>query len=108
MDTIITARHCEISDALRERASTVVDRLEAMAPREVRATVVFDMDGAQATVELRVHLASGQVLVASGDGADHRTALDRAEDRVRRQLTRSSGRYKTARRSPADVDAPPA
>lgn len=103
METIITARHCEISDALRERASTIVERLEALAPREVAATVVFDMQGAAATAEVRLHVASGDLLVASGDGPDHRTALDRAEERMKRQVTRASGRYKTARHLPADA-----
>jgi ribosomal subunit interface protein len=103
METIITARHCEISDTLRDRASTIVERLEALAPREVQATIVFDMEGAAATAEVRVHVANGDMLVASGDGPDHRTALDRAEERMRRQVTRASGRYKTARHLPADA-----
>ena len=57
METIITARHCEISDTLRERASTLVERLEALAPREVEATIVFDVEGTAGTtrvVRLRV------------------------------------------------------
>ena len=103
METIITARHCEISDPLRERASTIIGRLEALAPREVEATIVFGMEGAAATAEVRLHVANGEVLVASGDGPDHRTALDRAEERIRRQVTRASGRYKAARHLPADA-----
>jgi ribosomal subunit interface protein len=103
METIITARHCEVSEALRERASTIVERLEALAPREVEATVVFDMEGVACTAEVRLHVANGDVLVASGDGPDHRTALDRAEERMKRQVTRASGRYKAARHLPADA-----
>ena len=41
MQTTITARHCEISDALRERALTVVERLGHLATRPIEATVVF-------------------------------------------------------------------
>ena len=33
MQTTITARHCDISDALRERALAVSDRLATFAPR---------------------------------------------------------------------------
>ena len=40
-------------------------------------------------VEIRLHVRGGQILVGHGEGPDHRTALDRAEERVRRQLTRS-------------------
>jgi len=35
MQTTITARHCEISDALRERARTVVERLGELARRPI-------------------------------------------------------------------------
>ena len=45
MQTTITARHCEISDALRERALTVVERLGNLASRPIEATVVFDVEG---------------------------------------------------------------
>jgi ribosomal subunit interface protein len=92
MQTSITARHSEISDALRERAITVVERLGNLAHRPMETAVVFDADGAQQTVELRLHLAHGEILVAKGEGPDHRTALDRAEEKLRRQVTRASDR----------------
>ena len=72
MQTTITARHCEISDALRERALTVLERLGSIANRPIEATVVFDAEGTQQTAELRLHVARGEVLVAKGDGEDHR------------------------------------
>ena len=86
MQTTITARHCEISEALRERALAVMERLGELAHRPVESTVVFDRDGLQATAELRLHASRGELLVARGEGDDHRTALDRAEERLRRQL----------------------
>jgi ribosomal subunit interface protein len=86
MRTTITARHCEIPDALRERALTVVERLGNIARRPMEATVVFDADGPNRTAELRLHVARGEVLVAKGEGEDHRTALDRAEEKMRRQV----------------------
>ncbi len=86
MRTTITARHCEIPDALRERALTVVERLGNIARRPMEATVVFDADGPDRTAELRLHVARGEVLVAKGEGEDHRTALDRAEEKMRRQV----------------------
>jgi ribosomal subunit interface protein len=97
METTITARHCEVSDPLRERAITVVERLGNLASRPMEMTVVFDAEGAQQTVELRLHVARGEVLVAKGEGADHRSALDRAEDKLRRQLERASDRPRKGR-----------
>lgn len=97
MQTTITARHCEVSEALRERAVTVMQRLGSQAPRAMEIAVVFDTEGNQQTVELRVHVAGGETLVASGDGADHRTALDRAEEKLRRQVERASDRPRRGR-----------
>ena len=86
MQTTITARHCEIPDALRERAAAVVDRLGTFATRPIEATVVFDADGLQRTAEIRLHVARGEVLIATGEADDHRSALDRAEEKLRRQV----------------------
>lgn len=92
MQTTITARHCEVSLALRERAITVTERLGGLASHPIEMTVVFDADGIHQTVELRLHVARGEVLVAKGEGPDHRTALDRAEEKLRRQVERVSDR----------------
>jgi ribosomal subunit interface protein len=97
MQTTITVRHCEISDALRERAVSVVERLGGLAPRPIDTAVVFATDGTEATAELRLHLAHGEVLVAKGEGSDHRTALDRAEEKLRRQVERASDRPRRGR-----------
>ena len=102
MQTTITARHCEISDALRERALTVLERLGNIASRPMEATVVFDAEGTQQTAELRLHVARGEVLVAKGEGEDHRTALDRADDKLRRQVEKASAYPRRSRPSQAN------
>jgi putative sigma-54 modulation protein len=102
MQTTITARHCEISDALRERALAVVERLGAIASRPIEATVVFDAEGVQQTAELRLHVARGEVLVAKGEADDHRSALDRAEDKLRRQVEKASAHPRRSRPSQAN------
>jgi putative sigma-54 modulation protein len=100
MQTTITARHCEVSDPLRERAITVMERLGNLASHPMEMTVVFDADGLQQTVELRLHVARGEILVAKGEGADHRTALDRAEEKLRRQVERVSDRRRVRSTQP--------
>jgi ribosomal subunit interface protein len=102
MPPTIVARHCEISDALRERAVSVLDRLGNLAPRPMESTVVFDTEGDQQTAEIRLHVARGEVLIARGEGVDHRTALDRAEEKLRRQVERASGRPRRARSASPD------
>ena len=102
MQTTITARHTEISEALRERALTVVERLSNIATRPIEATVVFDTEGLQRTAELRLHVPRGEVLVAKAEAGDHRTALDRAEDKLRKQLEKASARPRRSRTSQAE------
>ncbi|HTC23988.1 MAG TPA: ribosome-associated translation inhibitor RaiA [Gemmatimonadales bacterium] len=99
MQTTITVRHCEIPEPLRERALAVSERLAQFAPRLLEATVVFDAEGQRQVVEVRLHVARGELFIARGEGADHRTALDRAEDKLRRQLEKANGRPRRARAS---------
>jgi len=102
MQPTITARHCEVSDALRDRAISVVQRLGNLGSRSMESTVVFDTDGIRQRVEIRLHIPRGEVLVARGEAPDHRTALDRAEDRLRRQLERLADRPRRTRPTPSD------
>jgi ribosomal subunit interface protein len=99
METTITVRHTEISDRLRARAVTVVERLGRLALHPMETAVVFDTDGAESIAELRLHSRRGEILIAKGKGPDHRTALDRAEEKLRRQLERSDLR----RAGPAQI-----
>ena len=101
MQTTITARHCEVPGALRERAFVIAERLAALASRPLDAAVTFGTDGLQQVAELRLHDSRGELFVATGEGADHRTALDRAEEKLRRQLERANGRPRRSRARPA-------
>jgi ribosomal subunit interface protein len=102
MQTTITARHCEVSDPLRARAISVGERLGSLAAQAMEMTVVFSSEGLRQTAELRLHLAGGEILVATGEEVDHRTALDRAEEKLRRQVKRASDRPRRTRSKPVN------
>jgi len=89
MRITITARHCDVPSELRDRARHVLDRLSKVAPRPHDAQVIFGADHGTPMVELRLHTARGRVHVGTADGADHRSALDRAAAKVRRQLDKA-------------------
>ncbi len=89
MHIVITALHCEIPDALKERAEAIVERLGQFASRAVECTVVFSNDHNTALAEVRLHVPKGKLLVAEAPGPDHRSALDRAEEKIRNQLDKS-------------------
>jgi ribosomal subunit interface protein len=88
----IVARHCEITDRLEDRARTVLSRLGQLTPFAQEATVVFGMESQRCTVEIRLRLSGGRLLVGAADAVDHRTALDRAGAKVRRQLERPAAK----------------
>lgn len=93
MDTTVTARHCEIPAAVRERARMVMERMAKVAHRPQRAEVIFDVDRQRKRVELKLHLPRGSTRVATAEAADFRTALDRAAAKLRRQVQRTNSRY---------------
>jgi ribosome-associated translation inhibitor RaiA len=99
MDPVITARHCDIAPELRDRAVTILQRLGRLAGRPTDAAAVFSVGAGLAGAELRLDAPGDPVLVARADAADHRTALDLAEKRLRRQVARVSGRTRDARHS---------
>ena len=89
MRITITARHCELPAGLEERTRAVLERLSKVAGRPHDARAIFGTDHGASTVELRLHTARGHVHVATASGDDHRSALDRAAAKVRRQLDKA-------------------
>jgi len=100
MQTTITARHCEVTEALRERALAVTERLAQLSPHALDATVVFDAGPLAHAVEIRLHARGRKMLVGAGEGTDHRTALDRAEEKLRPQLLKAGRVRQRMRRAP--------
>lgn len=92
MRVTMTKRHCEISDELKNRATTVVDKLAKVASRPQSAEVIFDEEHGAKVVEIVLSLPRGQTKVAKVEANDFRTALDRAADKVRSQLQKESSR----------------
>lgn len=99
MNVTLSARHCEVTDTLRERAVAVAERLGGLSPHALEATIVFDHNALLASVEIRLHARGRKVLVGVGEGPDHRSALDRAEDKLRPQVLKTSQPRARARRA---------
>jgi ribosomal subunit interface protein len=102
MRVTITARHVEIDDDLRAHARELIDKVVKVVRRPHHAQIVFSDDHGQAEVEIEVHVPRGRVHVAKSAGADHRSALDAAIARMKRQLLdekEAPRSRRTARRS---------
>jgi ribosomal subunit interface protein len=103
MHTTITARHCEISEELRARADAVLRRLGELAERPVDGTIVFDVAANAFQAEIRLHVSRGDTFVGTATEKDHRSALDRAEEKVRRQLDKTDQPVHRNRRAKKDA-----
>lgn len=92
MEVQVTARHCTVSETLRQRAVDHVRRMGRYESRLMRADVIFDADGGVNQVEARLFVGGESAVVANGSAQDFRTALDRALNRAVRQLKRRRSR----------------
>jgi len=97
MRVTITARHCDLSNDLRARARELVGRLAKVAGRSHDASVLFREEHGVALVEVRLHTSRSRVYVGTAENGDHRSALDLAVARVRRQLDKPPVRRRPAR-----------
>ena len=86
MKVTVTARHCEIDEALRERAVELIEKIAKLVRRFQRAEVVFDNDHKRKVVEFQLYVSRGGPHVSTAEADDFRTALDRAADKLRNQL----------------------
>jgi ribosomal subunit interface protein len=101
MQTTISVRHSDVTDALRERALEVTRRLAELSPHALEATVVFDQGPLHHTVEIHLHARGRKVLIGRGEAVDHRTALDRAEEKLRPQILKAARTRQQTRRAPS-------
>ncbi len=102
MKIIVTARHTDLPDGMRERAREVLDKLGKIAHRAQRAEAVFDHEHQRHVVELRMQVPRSVVHVASAEADDFRTALDRAAEKLRHQLDKDGAKApgRSPRRTP--------
>lgn len=100
METMVTARHCSVSDSLRRHTLERLEALSRFEPRVQFAHVCFVSDHGAHRVEVRVHGTRGRSMVATASGATFRAALDGAVERVARQLKRRRERLTAHKGAP--------
>ena len=84
----LSARHCEIPDAVRARAEDRVARLTRYDPRLSSAEVVFEIEKHLHKVEAVLSIHGDGTVVAKGEGPDFRIAVDQLVDRLAKVLRR--------------------
>jgi ribosomal subunit interface protein len=79
------------SDVL-ERTEELAKALSKYSPRASAADVIFVEEKLTKQAEVIVHIDGGEPVVARGEGAEFRTALDQVMDRVGRMLRKQRER----------------
>ncbi len=86
MDINFHAHNAVISDRLRARASSALDKYSERFPLAVDATVRFAQDGPTRRVEIVVHGRQSRRWVAEGSGRTYGPALTAALGHLETQL----------------------
>lgn len=107
MEVTITARHCTISDSLRDQTERMLRRFQRIHTRATSAVALFETEAFQKNVEIRLHVGGGPPLIAHGTGPTFRAALERSVDRLDRQVKRRRDRWVQRRTAGAVRGAEP-
>ena len=89
----ITARHCDIPDAVRRRAETRIGKLVRYQPRLGSADIVFEEERHLRKAEGVLQVDGASPVVARGEDQDFRGALDKMVDRLQRILREQRARH---------------
>lgn len=88
MEVKITARHAQVSEAVRAHTQERVQRLQRLDRRPTHAEILFDKERDQKKVEIRLVVTGGSSFIAEAFADNYRTAVDTALDRLTRQMKR--------------------
>lgn len=87
MQISLTARHMEITEALRGRVVEKIEVLDRVSPENTRADVILSVEKFRQKVEVTLH-ANGRLIHAESVTNDLYGSLDLAVDKLERQLVR--------------------
>ena len=102
MQIIVKGHNAHIPEALKERASTKLEKVERFYPRIMTLEIEFYENGKAAIVKHRVNVtatAKQHILRASAFGPDPLTAVDRVMDKLETQVRRLKGKVTRKGRS---------
>ena len=83
-----SARHCSVPETIRERTEELLGKLTKFEPRLSAADVVFETLKHVHQVEAVLTVAGDEPVVAGGEGADFKAAVDQLVDRLAEVLRR--------------------
>ena len=100
MNVRIIARHCTVPDAVVLRAHRRVEGLRRFDPRLLAADIAFERAHDRYCVDILLKVAKTPDVFGRGEAEDLGTALDRAIQKLRRQLVRGREKARDHRATP--------
>ncbi len=97
MQVIITARHTELPDQIREHIEEQFQRLSRFEPRASRSEVTLREEGGSCVVEAVVSIDGQAPVHGAAAGEMFRSATDRLIDKLTTQLKKVRSRRKDHR-----------
>jgi ribosomal subunit interface protein len=102
----IAARHCDVPNPVRDRTEEQLGKLSRYEPRLSGAEVTFETEKHLKKVEAVLKVDREEPVIAGGEGAEFREAVDQMVDRLSRMLRRRRDQKKDYHRpGPADIPA---
>jgi len=92
MQLIISTRHTQLSDHVRENVEEQFERLERFEPRITRVEVTLLEEKNRCEAEARLSIARAGQLHAHAEAADFRSAVDALVSKLSSQLKRQRSR----------------
>ena len=100
MDITIAGRHVAVTDAMRDHARALAERMGKYGPHLMHVKVTLAIEGDRKIAEfVGAVRAKKTELVAKVESHDMYVALDSAAAKIERQLEKMEGRFKTRRPS---------
>lgn len=97
MKLIISGRHLDVTEGLKDHAAERFEKLEKYFDNISRIEVTMSVQGTRQTVEAIVAAGRGTTLVAEVDAADMYAALDLAAAKLEGQLKKLKERIRQRR-----------
>lgn len=95
MHIMISGRHLDVGDALREYVNEYINAAEAKyAERPTDAKITFTKNGSNYECEVNMHLSTGVSTMASAESHDIYTSFNKSFTKMEKQLRRYKRKLK--------------
>ncbi len=92
MNIVITGRHFEITDALRQHINDKINKANKYSHKIIEASVKLGIEKYRHLAEINMQI-NGALLSAKEETEDMYTSFDRALEKIERQLRKYKGRH---------------